>query len=98
VATLRFDTGRLRALAPEGFSLATDVAEWLVQQGIPFRDAHEVAGACVRACEARGIGLDELSDSGSRSSSSSCRPGSRACAAEAEQAREQRRPDVRHFR
>jgi argininosuccinate lyase len=63
VATLRFDTGRLRALAPEGFSLATDVAEWLVQQGIPFRDAHEVAGACVRACEARGIGLDELSDS-----------------------------------
>jgi argininosuccinate lyase len=62
VATLRFDTSRMRALAPEGFSLATDVAEWLVRQRVPFRDAHEVAGACVRACEARGVGLDELSD------------------------------------
>jgi argininosuccinate lyase len=52
----------MRALAPEGFSLATDVAEWLVRQRVPFRDAHEIAGACVRACEARGVGLDELSD------------------------------------
>ena len=62
VATLRFDTERMSALAPEGFSLATDVAEWLVRQGLPFREAHELAGACVRACEQRGIGLDELSD------------------------------------
>lgn len=51
VATLRFDTARLAALAPQGFALATDVAEWLVRQGVPFRVAHEVAGACVRACE-----------------------------------------------
>lgn len=51
VATLRFDTARMAALAPQGFSLATDVAEWLVRQGVPFRVAHEVAGACVRACE-----------------------------------------------
>lgn len=51
VATLRFDTDRMAALAPQGFSLATDVAEWLVRQGVPFRVAHEVAGACVRACE-----------------------------------------------
>jgi argininosuccinate lyase len=41
----------MAALAPQGFSLATDVAEWLVRQGVPFRVAHEVAGACVRACE-----------------------------------------------
>ena len=44
VATLVFDTERLESLAPQGFSLATDVAEWLVRQGVPFRVAHEVAG------------------------------------------------------
>ena len=51
VATLRFDTERMASLAPQGFSLATDIAEWLVREGVPFRVAHEVAGACVRACE-----------------------------------------------
>jgi argininosuccinate lyase len=63
MATLRFDTARMAALAPDGFSLATDVAEWLVRQGMPFRQAHEVAGACVRVCEERQIALDELSGS-----------------------------------
>ncbi|GAB96254.1 argininosuccinate lyase [Kineosphaera limosa] len=62
IATMRFDTDRLAALAPQGFSLATDVAEWLVRQGVPFRVAHEVAGSCVRVCEERGIELWELSD------------------------------------
>jgi argininosuccinate lyase len=62
VATLRFDTDRMAQLAPQGFSLATDVAEWLVRQGVPFRVAHELAGACVRRCEELGVGLDELSD------------------------------------
>jgi len=62
VATLTFDTERLAALAPQGFSLATDVAEWLVRQGVPFRVAHEVAGACVRRCEELGCELDELTD------------------------------------
>lgn len=62
VRTLVFDTARLAELAPQGFSLATDIAEWLVKQGVPFRVAHEVAGACVRECEARGIELWDLSD------------------------------------
>jgi argininosuccinate lyase len=62
VATLEFDTARMAALAPQGFSLATDVAEWLVREGVPFRVAHEVAGGCVRRCEELGIELDELSD------------------------------------
>ncbi len=62
IATLRFNTDRMAELAPAGFSLATDVAEWLVKQGVPFRIAHEVAGACVRRCEELGIGLEELSD------------------------------------
>ena len=57
VATLAFDTERMAELAPQGFSLATDVAEWLVREGVPFRVAHEVAGACVRRCEERGIEL-----------------------------------------
>jgi argininosuccinate lyase len=62
VATLTFDTDRMAELAPQGFSLATDIAEWLVRQGVPFREAHELAGACVQACEEKGIELDELSD------------------------------------
>jgi len=62
VSTLRFDTERMRELAPQGYSLATDVAEWLVRERVPFRDAHEIAGALVRHCEERGIELDEPSD------------------------------------
>jgi argininosuccinate lyase len=62
VRTLAFDTGRLAELAPRGFSLATDVAEWLVRQGTPFRVAHEVAGACVRRCEELGVELADLTD------------------------------------
>ncbi|GAA3681919.1 argininosuccinate lyase [Lentzea roselyniae] len=62
VATLRFDVERMASLAPAGFTLATDIAEWLVRQGVPFRVAHEAAGACVRAAESRGVGLEELTD------------------------------------
>lgn len=62
VATLVFDTDRMAELAPQGFSLATDVAEWLVREGVPFRVAHEVAGACVRRCEELGIELADLTD------------------------------------
>jgi len=62
LGTLRFRVQRLAELAPQGFALATDVAEWLVRQGVPFRTAHELAGACVRVCEARGIELWDLSD------------------------------------
>ncbi len=62
IATLTFDTARMAALAPQGFSLATDVAEWLVREGVPFLIAHEVAGACVRRCEELGIELDQLTD------------------------------------
>jgi argininosuccinate lyase len=48
--------------APVGFSLATDVADWLVRQGVPFRDAHEITGALVQAAESRGVPLEALSD------------------------------------
>jgi argininosuccinate lyase len=62
VGTMRFDTARMAELAPQGFSLATDVADWLVKRGIPFRDAHEISGQLVRLCEERGIELDEVTD------------------------------------
>ncbi|HEY3529970.1 MAG TPA: argininosuccinate lyase [Nocardioides sp.] len=62
VATLTFDETRLAVLAPQGFSLATDVAEWLVRQGVPFREAHEIAGAAVRRCEELGCDLPDLDD------------------------------------
>ncbi len=62
VATLTFHTERLAELAPAGFTLATDVAEWLVRQGVAFRAAHEAAGRCVRVAESRGVELDELSE------------------------------------
>ena len=78
VATLTFDTDRMARLAPAGFSLATDIAEWLVRDGMPFREAHEVAGACVRVCEQRGIALDRLSDGDLASISPRLTPGVRA--------------------
>ena len=62
IATLRFDVERMAASAPEGFALATDIAEWLVRNGVPFREAHEIAGASVRAAEARDAELWDLSD------------------------------------
>jgi argininosuccinate lyase len=61
VATMTFQTERLAELAPTGFTLATDLAEWLVRQGVPFRIAHQAAGACVRLAESRGVELAELS-------------------------------------
>jgi len=60
VGTLTFDTERLASLAPRGFSLATDLADWLVRQRVPFAVAHDVAGAAVRYCEERGLELSDL--------------------------------------
>ncbi|ANG85457.1 argininosuccinate lyase [Microbacterium aurantiacum] len=74
VATLTFDTARMAELAPQGFSLATDVAEWLVTQGVPFREAHEISGSLVRACEERGIGLEEATDDVLQAVSAQLRP------------------------
>ncbi len=77
VATLTFDTERMGASAPQGFALATDIAEWLVRQGVPFREAHEVAGGCVRRAEARGIELWDLTDEDLRAISEHLTPAVR---------------------
>ena len=62
MGTLVFHPERLAELAPQGFALATDVAEWLVRQGVPFRVAHEISGDAVRVCEENDIELWDLTD------------------------------------
>ncbi|GAA1818594.1 argininosuccinate lyase [Nesterenkonia flava] len=62
IGTLVFHTEKMAELAPRGFALATDIAEWLVRQGVPFRVAHELAGEAVRVAEARDVELWDLTD------------------------------------
>ncbi|MEO6399051.1 MAG: argininosuccinate lyase, partial [Tepidiformaceae bacterium] len=57
---LQFQLPRMRTAAGESFSLATDVADYLVKKGLPFRDAHGVVGGLVRECEARSCELNAL--------------------------------------
>jgi argininosuccinate lyase len=52
---------RMRAAAKQGFSTATDLADYLVRQGVPFRDAHEIVGKAVRHAQTLGCDLAELS-------------------------------------
>ncbi len=74
IATLRFDVVEMRAAAPAGHALATDIAEWLVRQGVAFRSAHEIAGETVRAADARGVELWELDDDTFRAISAELTP------------------------
>lgn len=74
VETMTLHLDRMAALAPQGFSLATDIAEWLVRRGVPFREAHEISGACVRAAEARGVELWDLTDEEFAAASSQLTP------------------------
>ena len=60
VRTLRVHRDRMRAAAMSGFTNATDLADYLVGRGLPFRDAHEVCGRLVRQCEQTGQVLEEL--------------------------------------
>jgi argininosuccinate lyase len=60
IATMRVDVSRVRAQATEGFTLATEVADWLARNGVPFSEAHEITGALVRYCEEKNIELSDL--------------------------------------
>jgi argininosuccinate lyase len=62
IATLRVNPDRLRQGASVGFTLATDLAEYLVRRGVPFREAHEVVGHLVVWCQVHDCDLDEVSD------------------------------------
>jgi argininosuccinate lyase len=74
IRTLEFNKARLEELATAGFALATDAAEWLVRQGVPFRDAHEIVGELVRHCERKGIELNQISDEELQSISKQLKP------------------------
>jgi argininosuccinate lyase len=62
VRTMTVNVDVLERQSVDGFTLATEVADWLAKRGVPFSEAHEVTGALVRYCENRGIGLQDLSD------------------------------------
>jgi argininosuccinate lyase len=62
VATTEFDREKMALAAPLGFSLATEIADYLVKTHIPFAQAHEAAGKCVALCEASGRQLYQLTD------------------------------------
>lgn len=60
ISTMKFNTGVMAASAKNGFTNATDAADYLVNHGIPFRDAHGIIGHLVLACIDRSCSLDEL--------------------------------------
>jgi argininosuccinate lyase len=62
VATTEFDREKMAMAAPLGFSLATEIADYLVRAHIPFAHAHEAAGKCVALCESSGRQLHQLTD------------------------------------
>ena len=62
VATTDFDREKMAAAAPTGFSLATEIADYLVRKNVPFALAHEAAGKCVALCEKSSRQLHELND------------------------------------
>ena len=61
IETAKFDVGQISKGAADNFSLATEIADFLAKKQVPFSQAHEAAGACVRLCEKEGITLDKLS-------------------------------------
>ena len=61
LATMTFNKDNMRKSAMGGFTNATDVADYLVRKGVPFRDAHSISGRLVITCIEKGICLDELS-------------------------------------
>jgi argininosuccinate lyase len=60
IRTMKVDRDVLRGQSREGFTLATEVADYLALRGVPFSEAHEITGALVRFCEERGVGLEDL--------------------------------------
>ncbi|MFH1090592.1 MAG: argininosuccinate lyase, partial [Pseudomonadota bacterium] len=61
IIQLKFKPERLRAAAADAFITATDLADHLVRQGVPFRQAHLLVGRTVAYCLERGLGLVDLS-------------------------------------
>jgi argininosuccinate lyase len=62
IATTEFDREKMALAAPSGFSLATEIADYLAKKGVPFAVAHEAAGQCVGMCESSDRELHQLTD------------------------------------
>ena len=62
IATTEFDREKMALAAPTGFSLATEIADYLAKKRVPFAQAHEAAGKCVAFCEASDLQLHQLTD------------------------------------
>ena len=62
IATTHFDREKMALAAPQGFSLATEIADYLAQKKVPFAQAHDAAGQCVLVCETSGRQLHQLTD------------------------------------
>jgi argininosuccinate lyase len=77
ISTMTVRADRLAAAAPVGYTLATEVADWLVREGVPFREAHEITGRLVALCVARDCALDEVSDEDLKQISEHFEPGVR---------------------
>jgi argininosuccinate lyase len=60
ISTAKFKSVNISKNAASDFSLATEIADYLAKCGVPFAQAHEVAGACVKYCEEKGIELDQI--------------------------------------
>src|SRR5216110_3283958 len=60
IVGIQVNTAAMRTAAHEGFSTATDFADYLVRRGLAFRDAHEVVARAVRFAEKSGLGLEQL--------------------------------------
>ena len=61
LATMKFHKEKMRLSANNGFTNATDAADYLVKHGVPFRDAHGIIGKIVLYCIERGIAIDDMS-------------------------------------
>ena len=62
IDTMVVNVERLREDAPQGFTLATEVADWLSRRGVPFKEAHEITGKLVQVCEQFDLELHQVSD------------------------------------
>lgn len=62
IATMTVNSDELRRQAPDGFTLATEVADWLAKRGVPFKEAHEITGQLVQLCEQEKLQLWEVDD------------------------------------
>jgi len=79
VRTMRVQVDELRRQSVAGFTLATEVADWLARRGVPFATAHEITGALVKRCEDLGVGLAEIDDAELAAVDSRLTPDIKSC-------------------